>query len=389
MGPYHFARMAALARVPGIQLTVVENTKTDDHGWNRQAREQGFELITLSSNFFANRVLRDTRHGLMHALNQRKPDVTVVCGYSSPYALGVSLAHRRAHIGNLVVLWSESAHKDHKRSSVREMLKSALIHVIDGALVAGTPHAEYLESLGVARRSIGIVGNCVDNHYFEQNTRDLRESSMFDLPENFFLFVGRLIPEKNVFGLLHAYQRYRRLAGSNAWSLVIVGSGPEEQSLRDQVRTRGSGGVHFAGLHQLDDLPHYYGHAGCFILPSISEPWGLVVNEAMASGLPVLVSQHCGCARELVKQGVNGFLFDPLNYDFLARLLFKISSNPLLSATLGEASAKIIREFTPEHFARRTAEHLRRLHSSAPAPKRILRQSVELATMFRAGVFRR
>lgn len=115
------------------------------------------------------------------------------------------------------------------------------------------------------------------------------------------------------------------------------------------------------GFKQYDELPVYYGLASAFVHASATEQWGLVVNEAMASGLPVLVSNRCGCAMDLVKDGVNGFTFDPHNVEQLASLMFKLSTLNSLAgrseaktaplSTLGAASREIISSWGPERFA--------------------------------------
>ena len=387
LGPYHFARMNALARMPGIHLTVVENEPMDDHGWMRRDQKHDFHLIALSPNAESRRVSNQAPTQLLKALTDVGPDVIIVPGYSHQNALSITLRYRRSNPGTQVLLWSESTLVDRPRSWLRERGKSALMSVFDGALVAGTPHVEYLRRLRVPVSAIRVVGNCVDNQYFDEQATEARnQPCTMGLPANFFLFVGRLILEKNVAGLLQAYKRYRRLAGLNAWSLVIVGHGPEEPSLRRQAEE--AGGVHFTGLRQLYELPQYYGRAGCFVLPSISEPWGLVVNEAMASRLPVLVSGRCGCALDLVEEGVNGFLFDPFDCDSIADVLLKVSSSDFPTKEFGEASARKIQEYSVEKFARRVADHLRQLRLRATSRRRFAGYSAELATMLWASAFR-
>src|SRR5206468_501416 len=100
------------------------------------------------------------------------------------------------------------------------------------------------------------------------------------------------------------YARYRMAAGPGAWSLVVLGDGVLRGDL-EQLRTELNLGDHvlFPGFKQYDELPAYYGLATAFIHASMVEPWGLVVNEAMAAGLPVLVSARCGCAWDLVEEG--------------------------------------------------------------------------------------
>lgn len=105
------------------------------------------------------------------------------------------------------------------------------------------------------------------------------------------------------------------------------------------------------GFKQYSELPAYYGLASVFILPSIKDTWGLVVNEAMAAGLPVLVSNRCGCAPDLVEEGCNGYTFDPYNVDALAGLMRKISADDCDRAAMGQASRDIIARWTPQTFA--------------------------------------
>src|SRR5207247_1792609 len=113
---------------------------------------------------------------------------------------------------------------------------------------------------------------------------------------------------------------------------------------------------------QVDELPLYYARAKCFVLPSISEPWGLVVNEAMASSLPVLVSNRCGCAMDLVRHGRNGFVFNPLNVRSLANLFVEVSSGGLNLGALGAESQKVIDDYSTTLFAERVSNHLAALY---------------------------
>ena len=99
-----------------------------------------------------------------------------------------------------------------------------------------------------------------------------------------------------------------------------------------------------------DQLPIAYGLARVFVMPSKTEQWGLVVNEAMAAGLPVLVSHSAGCSQDLVEQGVNGYTFDPSDPNDLAQLLIRMSTSADL-ASMGRESQRIIRLWGPSRFA--------------------------------------
>ena len=141
-----------------------------------------------------------------------------------------------------------------------------------------------------------------------------------------------------------------------------MGSGPEEMSLRQQVAQSSIKGVWFEGIRQIDELPLYYARAKCFVLPSKSEPWGLVVNEAMASGLPVLVSNRCGCVADLVRDGTNGFVFDPFDTRSLAALLVKVSTRRVALEELGANGQKTVANYNPTLFAERASTHLKRMY---------------------------
>jgi glycosyltransferase involved in cell wall biosynthesis len=178
--------------------------------------------------------------------------------------------------------------------------------------------------------------------------------------------VGRFAPEKNLLLLLQAYRGYRR-AHPDGWGLVMVGDGPQRDELRRAAESEGLTGVVWPGYKQFDELPLYYAFAGCFILPSIMEPWGLVVNEAMACGVPVIVSSRCGCAADLVQDARNGFLFEPAESGQLGRLMLSMATlSDERREAMGRASKEIISGWTPEVWASQLASAIQAA-ASAPA----------------------
>jgi glycosyltransferase involved in cell wall biosynthesis len=135
-----------------------------------------------------------------------------------------------------------------------------------------------------------------------------------------------------------------------------------------KLKTRTEAGlVVFAGFRQVEELPFFYAGAGAFIHPALSEPWGLVINEAMASGLPILSSKNVGAAEELVQEGVNGFSFNPASVEELAAVLERMAELPLQKReAMGSASKSIISNWGPERFAHGVQEAVRAA-MSAPA----------------------
>ncbi|MDQ2711846.1 MAG: glycosyltransferase family 4 protein, partial [Acidobacteriota bacterium] len=281
------------------------------------------------------------------------PQVVLVPGYYTAPGLAAALWGKLK--GRRTVLMTESTEGDHKRAPLRETFKTFLLQsLFDWAVAGGTAHRRYLQRLGFRSDRIAGFYDVVDNDFFRERSEAIRKHSDpadFDLPEQYFLYVGRLAEEKNLCGLLRSYFEYRHAGGK--WSLVLVGDGPERNALEELAASSPFGAdIHFEGLRGTAELPQYYAFAGCFVLPSLREPWGLVANEAMAAGLPLIVSSRCGCAEDLLEEGVNGCSFDPAYPADLTACLTALSAlDPESLADMGRRSQNIIARFSPAAWA--------------------------------------
>jgi glycosyltransferase involved in cell wall biosynthesis len=247
---------------------------------------------------------------------------------------------------------SESNYDDRQRGRISELMKSMVVRgLFDAGVVGGKRAASYLRQLGMPEEKIAYRYDVIDNNYFAAGASESISQSMTASGLPHFLFVGRLAPEKNLPLLLKAHEEYLR--AGNTWPLVIVGSGPLEATLREQAHEQiRNSTVIFAGHKSVHELPAFYARAECLVLPSTSEPWGLVVNEAMASGLPVIVSSKCGCADDLVIDGTNGLLVNPLDISDLSSKLEQMSNISRRDRlAMGEKSREIISEYSPEKWA--------------------------------------
>lgn len=358
-GPYHLARLAAAAqhgrekglRVVGLEWAGRENI------YPRQTRDinETVEKYTL----YPGAAVEDLRpyplaQRMWLRLNRLNPLAVAICGITGSGMLSALLWTRYRR--RVAVLMMATKANDKPRRPLKEWIKSRIISRFDAALVGGSLSRAYVIELGIPPDKVFMGYDVVDNPYFSSRAEHVRTEAAFfrnqhGLPTNYFLCVSRFIEKKNLSGLLKAYARYCQLPTAPSWGLVICGSGPQEAALKRQALDLGLHQVRFAGFRQIDELPIYYGLARCLILPSLGDTWGLVVNEAMACGLPVLVSTACGCAPDLVQEGINGFTFDPYDVEGLASLMWKMSSGELNLKTMGAASQRLIADWTPATFA--------------------------------------
>jgi len=351
---YHHARMQAFARRYGrdaIILNISDTCGFREFGFNLSNGNVAYRLETLfHGTFFRDISNRQLRDALWPRLDEIRPDVLAIQGWSDAFAL-LPLSWALKRRVPCVVL-SESQQDDFSRSAWKESLKRRVVRLFQAGLVGGARHSEYLAHLGLPATHIFLGYDVVDNDHFRNGAEAARAAPRpTDLPANYFLTSCRFIPKKNLRLLISAYANYRSKAGANAWALIILGDGDEREALeklRDELKLSGS--VLMPGFKSYSELPTYYAWAGAFILASSIEQWGLVVNEAMASGLPVIVSERCGCAHELVRNGENGFTFAPDDSQRLSELMFNLANDKNRTA-MGRQSREIIDKWSPSRFA--------------------------------------
>jgi glycosyltransferase involved in cell wall biosynthesis len=352
-GPYHVARLDRAGKylsVEGIELSRTDRT----YAWDRTDGSGAFRREFVSDDIEAERssqlIARTTA-----LLSTRQPDAVAIPGWSHRGALAALLWCSRSRVP--VVLMSESARGDHVRSRWKEKIKHRVVSLCGSALVGGRRHQDYLEELGMSPARILAGYDVVDNDHFARGserarTRAFEERQRLGLPERYFLASARFVEKKNLPRLLKAFAGYRQAAGEAAWDLVLLGDGHLRQQLIALISQYAlKGVVHMPGFRQYADLPAYYGLADAFVHASTVEQWGLVVNEAMAAGSPVIVSRACGCADELIVPGKNGFTFDPLDPSELAGLLLHVASDSCDRRTLAREGRAIIAEWSPDRFA--------------------------------------
>ena len=348
-GPYHLARLADLRRRASV-LALEFSDVDSEYDWRVSEAKQCAGVISLSK-------AQDGRVRSLEALDgwlkKFSPDVVAIPGYAEPLALLATCLCQG--LGIPAVLMSDSHNLNDQRNPIRESLKRRVLSLFHSALVAGTPQKDYLAGLGFPAIRISLGYDVVDNRHFAHNGMSrvpcLRTTTSSNLDRPQFLCCSRLVEGKNLMVLIDAYRRYRDMAGDDVWDLTIAGDGPLYALVARRIAELSlSKHVHLIGRASYDELPALYASAGAFVFPSLAETWGLVINEAMAAGLPVLVSKGVGCHPDLVQDGVNGRVFDPFNTAQLATLLDEIATTPKRQA-MADASLRIIRDWDLNRFS--------------------------------------
>ncbi|MBU6178978.1 MAG: glycosyltransferase family 4 protein [Verrucomicrobia bacterium] len=304
---------------------------------------------------------------------------------------------------------SETREVDGHRVWWKEKVKSLIMRKAHGAVVGGRSHRDYLVKLGIPAERIRLGYNVVDNAYFTSEAARWRSAAgggdavggdAVNAVAPYFLASNRFIDRKNLVRLIEAYALYCQSFTADRqpptadgppstahppWSLCLLGDGPLRERLIARCHELGlniiesapwelngdapgespknppaeesapptanrplAGTVFFPGFRQIGELPHFYATAGAFIHPALEEPWGLVINEAMASGLPVLSGSNVGAAAELVEAGCNGWTFDAWDCADIAAALRRLSDlDETQRRDMGLASREILERKVP------------------------------------------
>lgn len=276
------------------------------------------------------------------------PDVVNVTGYSSNIST-LPVIFLAWLLGKKIIMSNESTGSDERKGGIKEYLKRWAVKACSGYVVFGRSSEDYLVELG-AKRDRVLVRNAavVDNVAILNACKEAARQALF--PEistkKNFIFVGRMSPEKNVSLLVRAFQSLYDPAGE--WGLILVGNGKEDENIMQLILQKP------ARIHKYNSvgwkvIPEFFSRAQCLVLPSSSEPWGLVVNEAMICGLAVIVTEACGCAGDLVNG--NGYTVQANSLPDLQDALQNIMDTPDLSA-LKSRSEEIIKSFSVDRVAR-------------------------------------
>nr|WP_246447748.1 glycosyltransferase [Novosphingobium flavum] len=253
--------------------------------------------------------------------------VCIGISYAEPDAIALSWTLRL--LGKQVIVFSESKFDDRRRSIWVELIKSITLGCYSAAVVGGRRHIDYFRFLGFRARPVLPGYDVVGLDRIRRQSGGILAPQGLPFADRSFLFVGRFVEKKNLLTLVAGYARYAALAGPKARRLVLVGSGEEEALLRDRAAALGVAGlVDFTGFLNAEAVSRALAGALALVLVSREEQWGLVVNEALALGLPAIVSNEVGSRDLLVRNLINGFVVESGCVEGLARAMLQIGSDP-------------------------------------------------------------
>jgi glycosyltransferase involved in cell wall biosynthesis len=354
ISPYRIPVFNALSRQKGIELHVIFLSETDptQRQWLVYKDEIEFSYEVLPAwRWRWGRWHVLLNRGVESALERFRPDSILCGGYNHP-AFWQALIWAKFHRAHFAA-WIESTSQDQRNpGALIEFIKQWFIRKCSSFAVPGKSSFEYVRSMGVPAERIHTAPNAVDNRRFAALARSVRERESqrraeLGLPPRYFLCVGRIVPEKGVFDLQQAYTQLEPELRSKM-GLVFVGEGVARNDLMKKAAKVCPGTILFPGFAQRDQLAVFYSVAEVLVFPTLSDPWGLVVNEGMACGLPIIATDVAGCTADLVRDGENGYVVGSGNVNQLAEAMAALARDPHLASQMGERSARLIEGFSPE-----------------------------------------
>jgi glycosyltransferase involved in cell wall biosynthesis len=325
--------LRALAETPGVELFVAYQEATPDAPFSNDQFQWMPRRYAYAS--------QPNERQLVAELDTFRPEVMIVASW---HLSAYRAACRRFRNRAVRVCAMDNQWEGTLKQWLGVLTSPLMVRkLFDATFVAGERQAVFARRLGFTQDRVWRGMYSCDVNRFEPVYRQRQTANS---SPDVFLYVGRLSPEKGFDTLLAAYRLYREQS-RNPWPLLIAGEGP----LRNQLE--GVPGVNLLGFIQPAALPEVFGQASCFVLPSHWEPWGVVIHEAAASGLPIICTSLCGAAVHLVQDGYNGYLTESGDAQSLAQALRRVASLDVATRRkMSEASYSLSLQFSPERWAK-------------------------------------
>lgn len=354
--PYRIPVWNHLNDLLGGRITVLFTmTSWPQRSWTVPVDEMNFDWEFLVNDGGSQSILREIKVAvamLLFLLHSRP--AVVICGGYDSLAAWMSFAWCKLFASRFI-LWMESNARDHRRSGrLKTWLKSLIVSQANAIATPGKASVEYAQVLGADERKICVVGNNFDIEFFVREAEKVdatREKKRRGYPSKIILYCGRLVPHKGISTLMEAFRAVSPELPDVG--LVIVGQGPEEGAIRDFCRNAGLKQVYLEGPQPYKRMPYYYSLADMLVLPTLSDPYGFVVMEAFACGVPAIVSRVAGVCEDLIVEGETGFTVEPGDALGLGIKIIQLLRDEDLRIRMGNACRARIQGRTADCTARK------------------------------------
>lgn len=314
------------------------------------------------SEFMANRNLSlRFQPGVCRMIRRIAPDVVIGDGFFK-WTLP-ALWHRIRSGTPLVICYERWEHTERFAQWYRKQYRKAVIRYTDAMCCNGLLSKQYTAKLGMAAARITLGHMAADTQELADKSRSMSAAEKRELRDKYrtdgivYLYAGRLIPRKGLDRLIGAWAVFEKQSASG--TLLIAGGGAQEAALKKMITVKGIRRVRFAGTIPYDSLAYIYAASDIFVIPTLEDNWSLVVPEAMACGLPILCSKYNGCWPELIRDGENGWVFDPLDCDDTVRALCAARDAGDSLQKMANRSLEIVEDHSPRVAAEAILEACR------------------------------
>jgi glycosyltransferase involved in cell wall biosynthesis len=347
--PYRIPLYNRLVEDLGWDLTVLLGAvREEDREWDISLSDHKFSVKVLRGFHWLLRTPLSKSHiyhvhlnpGIIPELIRRDFDLLVLSGYGS---LTAQLATRVGTLRHIpILLWVRSFHveRNGRCNSIQRFIEGwqrRSIRRANAYVVPGEKSRSFLQGFGVDSEHIRLIGNPVDNDLYKKDVSP--DQLPFNTEKTVVLFVGRLVSIKGIDALLRAFQAIQE----EELTFVIIGDGPLQKKVMEAKEKDSR--IEYRRFVPHEELPRYYHAADLLVLPSTYEAWGLVINEAMNAGLPIITTTNVGAAGEIVRDGCNGYVIAPDDPDAIYEKILELHRDPEKRRRMGQESRNIISEW--------------------------------------------
>lgn len=321
---YMFSCIEELARILQYKVILVETTENKNYPVRFSSKN--FEIFNYTEF-----------KEFLHHINSKSIIKVFITGWANNKIKQITSYLYKNKVR--LVLLSDQPQKNNIKQKIGKLFIKFYLNRFENIVVPGKAGFDLMLYYGVKKEKV-ITGLYTATEKIFNNAK-LNRDSKRDYPKA-FLFDGQFIKRKGVKFLINEYLNYLNIS-KDPWKLIMVGKGELESIIPSQIQN-------FGFIHQ-NKLGNIYSNAGCFILPSYEDHWGVVVHQATSAGLPLLISPYCYSHYELFKQNENGYFIDPYIKGSLTEAMLKIeNSNPQNLRAMGEISYELSKAFSVEKW---------------------------------------